>query len=223
LRPRFAGGIDTAPDDPRMNPVQITVAVIMAVPTLALSGQLFQVWRDPLRHDRGAWVRHGLGLFVSEFIVLNSAVAIAVYFEGRGARGSELMPMLVVLGCYLLFAGAIAMAFRSPMLLASFLTLTAVRGFSAIFLMSQEDIKWMLAHSVSASILYFGAVILSLFPLPERGIGEEMRQRVRREMPNSSGHWVEKPHCAIAAAAIYYLLLGLAEIFLLSWMDPGWV
>jgi hypothetical protein len=31
---------------------------------------------------------------------------------------------------------------------------------------------------------------------------------------------VESPHCAIGAAAIYFLLLGLGELSLLTWVDP---
>lgn len=72
---------------------------------------------------------------------------------------------------------------------------------------------------MTAMAIYFAMVVLSvLLPWPRLGITAEIADATRR--PGESGTWVDEPHRAIGAATVYFLLLGVAEIALLTWIDP---
>jgi hypothetical protein len=69
-------------------------------------------------------------------------------------------------------------------------------------------------------MIYFGMVVLSvLLPWPRFGITAEIAARTRQ--PGASGTWVDEPHRAIGAATAYFLLLAIAELTVLSWIDPA--
>ena len=68
-------------------------------------------------------------------------------------------------------------------------------------------------------MLYFVLVMLTAFiPIPRRGVTADIAQRMR--LPGGSGLWVDQPHRAIAAAALYFLLLGVVELAVMTWVDP---
>lgn len=66
-------------------------------------------------------------------------------------------------------------------------------------------------------LLYLLAVMGSIFlPIPELGINSSVLADVYPQ--RGSGLWEKQPERAIAAAAAYFLLLGLGELFILG---PG--
>jgi hypothetical protein len=68
--------------------------------------------------------------------------------------------------------------------------------------------------------IYFPMVFLSvLLPWPRRGITEEVVRLTR--LPGHSGLWVEQPHRAIGPAALYFILLGIVEVAVMTWIDPA--
>ena len=199
---------------------RLMMVASLAIPSFAMAARLEHVWRAPGEVDEGRWVSRGVGVFVMEFILLHSGTFMGtrILAGGDGAPGSIAFAGLV--GLYALFAAAISMAFSSPTLLFSFMGLVAGRFVAVIVGTARQDAEFLLAHSVVAMVIYFAMVLASVFvPIPRRGITESVAARHR--VPNSSGLWVEEPHRAIGAAAIYFLLLGLAEVGLLSWMDPA--
>jgi hypothetical protein len=197
---------------------QLAMALSFAVPSFAMGFRLLAVWRDPLSIDGGRWVRYGVGLFVLEFILLHAGVMLggAAAASGGGFAGLTLL----LLGFYALFAGAIALGFRDSSLFQSFLLVIGGRALGSLLGISTESQALFLAHSLIGMVLYFAMVMASVvIPWPRRGITEAIAAEQR--VPGSSGLWVEKPHRAIGPAAIYYLLLGLAEVALLTWIDAG--
>jgi hypothetical protein len=120
---------------------------------------------------------------------------------------------------YGLFAGAIALAFQSRMLFHSFLWLIGGRYLALLLGVGAQATALLFAHSVVAFMIYFGMVVLSvLLPWPRFGISPEIAAATR--VPDASGAWVDEPHRAIGAATVYFVLLAIAELALLSWMDP---
>lgn len=198
---------------------QVAMALSFAVPSFAMGFKLLAVWRDPLSIDGGRWVRYGVGLFVLEFILLHAGVALGV--AGAAAGGFDWRTLLL-LGFYALFAGAIALGFRHSALFRSFLWVIGGRAVGSLLGISTASQELFLAHSVIGMVLYFTLVMASVFiPWPRRGITPEIAAEQR--LPGSSGLWVDQPHRAIGPAAIYYLLLGVAEVALLTWVDAGTV
>lgn len=194
------------------------MAISFAVPSFAMGFKLLRVWRDPLSLDNGSWVRHGVGLFVMEFILLHAGVMLGGAAAASG--GGFDWGVLLLLGFYALFAGAFALAFRSTALFHSFLGVIGGRAIGSLLGISTESQALFLAHSLIGMGLYFFLVMTSVFlPWPRRGITEAIAAEQR--VPGSSGLWVDQPHRAIGPAAVYYLLLGLAEVGLLTWIDAG--
>jgi hypothetical protein len=198
--------------------LQLLGAILMAGPTLSLAGRLFAVWRDPFRYDDGRWVRYGIGLLLMEFLVGGATIFIGNFFRVGLSASGGLVPLLLFVAIYLVFAAAIAAAFSRD-LFYSFAILIGGRALSCLLLVSQEQAEWLIANGVISAALFMAVTILSLFPLPRLGIQGPRIEMIVRE-GGATGHWVESPHCAIGAAAIYFLLLGLGELSLLTWVDP---
>lgn len=204
-----------------MNPgsAQVLMAVIFALPCFLMAARLLQVWRDPMSVEAGGWVRLGVGVFVMEFILLQAGIFLAgVSVEAR-LRGEGWLPTLGLTAFLGLFAVAVALAFRSRMLLFSFLWMISARFLALAIGISVQTKALLHAHAVTAMAIYFAMVVLSvLLPWPRLGITAEIADATRR--PGESGTWVDEPHRAIGAATVYFLLLGVAEIALLTWIDP---
>jgi hypothetical protein len=196
------------------------MAVAFAVPCLLMAQRLWRVWRDPMAIEEGAWVRIGVGVFVMEFILTHAGIfmaGIAADAESSGTRWASALGLTFFYG---LFAIAISLGFQSRMLLHSFLWLIGGRFLALIIGISEHAAALLMAHAVVAAVIYFAMVILSVFlPWPRFGITPEVAAKTR--VPNATGAWVDRPHRAIGAATVYFLLLGIAELALLSWIGPG--
>jgi len=192
------------------------MALSFAIPSFAMGFKLLRVWRDPVSLDEGRWVRYGVGLFVMEFIVLHAGIMIG----GAAAADGSIGLTLLLLGFYGLFAALIALGFRNTSLFSSFLFVIGGRALGSLLGISTDSQALFLAHSLIGMVLYFVLVFSSvLLPWPRLGITEAIAAEQR--VPGSSGLWVDKPHRAIGPAAAYFLLLGIAEVALLTWVDAA--
>lgn len=195
------------------------MALSFAAPCFSMGLRLLEVWRNPMAVESGRWVRLGVGIFVLEFILLHAGIMLGAAAAGASSGGARLLGTLGLTAVYALFAGAIALGFRSRMLFMSFLGMVAGRFVALVVGISNEDQGLLLAHAVLGMVLYFTMVMASVFlPWPRRGITEAIAAESR--VPNSGGLWVEQPHRAIGPAAVYFLLLGTAEVLLMTWVDP---
>lgn len=197
---------------------QFLCAVSAALPCFIMGARLARVWKDPMSVESGRWVKLGVGILVLEVVLVHSGVACVALF---GAREGGIGRMLMSLGglslMYLVFAGAIALAFKSRVLLESALLVMAGRGVAVLIGVTQDQARFIAAQSLLAAGLYFAVVILSLFPFPRLGMKEEVVRPLMKDA--GEGHWVDKPHCAIGAATLYFFLLGALDLFVLSWVD----
>jgi hypothetical protein len=192
------------------------MAIAYAAPSLSMAVHLNRVWRAPLEVEGGRWVSLGVGVMVAEFILLHAGTLLGAAASERGTVGIGTMAMLV--GFYLLFIGAITLAFKSGMFLRSFLALIIGRGIAVALGTGGQEATLLQAHSIVASLIYFPLVVLSAFmPWPRRGLSKEIAQRFGT--PGATGTWAEEPHRAIGAATVYFAALGLLELFVLSWVD----
>jgi hypothetical protein len=196
---------------------QLVSAVSASLPCFAMGWRLARVWKDPLAVEEGRWINLGVGIMVLEFVIVHSGVAFAGLIGSAEGTGRRLLGAGGLAVLYFIFAGTIALAFRSRLLLGTYLLIMGGRAIAVIVGASQGEARFIVAQSVTAIVLYFGAVILSLFPLPRLGMTEEKVAPFRD--PAASGHWIDKPHCAIGAGAVYFFLLGAADLFVLSWID----
>ena len=200
--------------------LQPLVAISFAVPCFVMAVLLARVWRDPMSVNEGAWVKRGQGVFMIELILLISGFYIGVKMAETEDTGSRIFGLIGIMVVYGFFAAAIARGFKSRELFHSFLWLMGGRLVAILLGASEKDAQLIAAHSIVGLGLY---VVLTLTttmkPLPKFGITEEIAERFR--ISGASGAWADEPNRAIGAATIYFFLLGLIDLALLSWIDPG--
>jgi len=177
------------------------------------------VWRDPMAVEQGRWVQLGIGVFVLEFILLHAGILLGAHAMTTSSGGLSLGGATLLLAFYALFAGAIAMAFKSHMLFMSFLWMVVGRFVGVVIGISNDDQALFLAHSLVAMVIYFALVVASVvLPWPRLGITDTVAATTR--LPKASGLWVEQPHRAVGPATVYFLLLGIVEVALMTWIEP---
>lgn len=190
------------------------VAALAAAPCLYLSWALFGVWADPMARDEGSWVRFGVGLMVLEFILLHSGAFMASLFKTEVPLAKRRWGMLCLLLFYSLMTWAMAYSTDSPALMWIFAGVVAGRLFSAV-VMGKGNFSSQVARSAIGVMLYLLIVAATIFiPIPEWGITPEV---VAETYPGRGGGiWEQEPHRAVAGAAVYFLMIGLAELLIFS-------
>ena len=194
---------------------QPIAAVAGAIPCFMLSNTLFRVWRDPESVEEGRWVRFGVAILIMEFLVIHSGGMIGGFGQGGSVNLATLF--LFIVPMYVFFAWAISFSMGSKPLMWSFLALIAGRLTVVFFDSSGEGLDYMIQRTVVSLVIYFPLVFLSITDLlPKLGMADP--KYARAIMANgTTGTWAEHPHRAIGAAAIYFFLLGIAELAYLSW------
>jgi hypothetical protein len=177
------------------------------------------VWRNPMAHDDGRWLRLSVGIFVLEFIMLAASLAIGGASMDTSLGDMAPLGIATLIVFFAVFAAAFAWGFKSRMLFMSFLGLVVGRVIGLLLGMSTDDKMLLQAHSLVAMGLYFVMVFASvILPWPRLGITREIADATRD--PQASGQWVREPHRAIGAATVYYLLLAVLEVTVMTWIDP---
>jgi len=196
------------------------MAVSFAVPSFAMGARLLQVWRDPMAVENGRWVGLGTGVFILEFVLLHAGVLLGTIGASTDGMGGKLATMAGLTLFYGLFAGALSLAFKSRMLLESFLWMIGGRFAALAIGVSQDETNLITSHAVVGSVLYFGLVLASVFlPIPRWGLTREVALATRT--PGATGTWADEPHRAIGAAPSYFCLLGAIELLVMTWIEPG--
>lgn len=189
-------------------------ALSSAVPCFYVSWVLINVWRDPLSWDNGNWVRIGVGLLLLEFVLLHSGAFMSAIITIKQPFRNKLMLGLGLLLFYGLMVVGFSVSLDSTALLWVFSGVMLGRMLTALTNAS-AGAQAMMAHSALGVVLYLFVVMGTIFiPVPEWGITSRVLAEVYPD--RGSGVWELYPQRAIAGAALYFLLLGLAELFLLG-------
>jgi len=197
---------------------QMVMAIAFAVPCFSMGLHLLRVWRQPMAVEGGRWVTLGVGVFVLEFILVHASVLLGALATAATGTGERILATMALATFYGLFVGAIALGFRSRMLLMSFVWLIVGRFVALAIGISEQDASLLAMRSAAAVALYVVLVMASIFlPVPRLGITPEIAAATR--LPNASGVWIDEPHRAVAAATVYFLALGLFELTVMTWID----
>jgi len=182
-----------------------------AVPALLLAAQFAWVLSAPLTGRNREWAVDAVVLMLLEFFMVHagfmSIAAMAV--EGRWR-------IVVAAGLgvfYLLFIVMIAWAFDAPAMAVLVGALLAGRlGGAALRGPGEMDAR--IIGSVVGVVCYLAAVLGTTIPeaFPAFGFTPAALQELRPSFGSSKGLWVEEPQRAVAAAVLYFLLLGIYEL-----------
>ncbi len=172
-----------------------------------------------MARDEGSWVRFGVGLMLLEFILLHSGVFMASLFRPEVPPAKRRWGMLCILFFYSLLTWAMAHSTDSPALLWIFAGVVSGRLISALA-MGKVDFNSQVSRSAIGVTLYLLIVAASIFiPVPEWGITKEV---VTVVYPGRGGGiWEREPYRAVAAAAVYFMLMGGAELLVFGKVRPS--
>ena len=188
-------------------------AIAAAVPCFYLSWVLANVWREPMAWNNGNWVRLGVGLLLLEFILLHSGAFMVGVLGQQANSKQQLKVAATLLTFYSLVVWGFAMSLDTPALLWIFAGI--ILGRSLNLLLNPKDSKQaIMARSGIGVLLYLLVVFGTVFlPIPELGITDTVLSEVYPD--RGGGLWEREPERAIAGAALYFFLIGLAEITVL--------
>ncbi|HRQ63730.1 MAG TPA: hypothetical protein PKZ76_02500 [Xanthomonadaceae bacterium] len=197
--------------------IGLLMALAFALPCFGMGARMLHVWRQPLDIENGRWVQLGVGVMVMEFILLHAGVFLAGLAVGVEGLGLTLLAAFGLAAFYALFALAISHAFKSRMLLESFLWMIGGRLLALLIGISTREANLILAYSVLSAVLYLPLVFASVFlPVPRLGITAEIAASMR--LPDAGGLWVEQPHRAIGVGTVYFFSLGVLSLLVLGGM-----
>ena len=177
---------------------------------IMMAARMFRTWRDPLSVDNGNWVRHGVGIMLMEFMVVHSGGFIGAYAAGH--VDSSPVALLLLSLFYAGFAALMAWVFKSRDLFKYFISLMGGRLLTVCLPVFRDDAAYLGSRAGVAVLLYICMAFLTVFPLPRGGITTDVADRCMKGA--GGGIWVSFPHRPILAGAIYFFLMGCAELAL---------
>ena len=171
------------------------------------AGCFLVAWWWPRALDDGRWVRFGVAVLVFEFLTIHATAILTFAVKRTDASGRRWIGLVAM---YALMALAMALVFRSWILLLSFAALLAGRVRA---LYRPEDQATLMATNrrVAVSALLFLLLTFAtvLIPMPAGGIDSALLAQVWPQ--RGGGLWERQPQQALALGFVYFLLLGLIE------------
>ena len=187
--------------------------LIAAAPCFWLAWVLLNVWLEPMAWDEGHWVRFGLGLMMLEFVVLHSGA----FMSALGSKQASPIGWRLLAGM-MVFYGLIVWAFAqitgSDTLLLIFAAIVISRVIA--LLIDREHARAQLMKRSSCGIVLYILIAFAsvIIPVPEMGITAEVLSEVYPD--RGGGLWERQPQLPIAGAALYFALMGCAELKLIA-------
>lgn len=162
----------------------------------------------------GSWVRFGVGLMLLEFILLHSGGMVSTLMAKEDNLRDKLKLFFGLFFFYTIMVLTFAYVLESQALLWIFAAVSVSRLVTAFSYSNADQLESQKRVGIGI-MLYLFAVAISIFaPIPELGITRDIVAEVYPQ--RGSGLWEQSPERAIAAAALYFLLLGLCELFILG-------
>lgn len=188
--------------------------IAAAIPCFYLSYLLLRVWWEPMSIYEGTWVRFGVGLMLLEFILLHSGGMVSGLMAQKDNLRDKLKLCFGLFVFYTIMVVTFAYSLESQALLWIFAAVSISRLVNAFGYSNVDQLESQKRIGIGI-ILYLLVVAVSIFaPIPELGITGDVVAEVYPQ--RGGGLWEQAPERAIAAAALYFLLLGLSELFILG-------
>ena len=195
-------------------------AWLNALPDFCFAAAFAVTWIAPDTFGRQT-VRFLVLVMLMEFIVVHSTAFmgnVVVSRAGRGARAGAVAGFGVF---YSLFAGAIALAFKSWWPITTFWGQTLNRLLGVLLGQApDEEQKAFIRRSWAASMIFYlvGCFATIILPIPALGVTPAV---VAAQHFSASGAWVEAPERALAFGVLYFALTGWSDLRGHRWVRVG--
>ncbi len=183
-----------------------------AIPCLVIAYIMVGVWIEPMAWDNGSWVPYAIGLLGIEFLILHSSVFISHMLQTRDSTEAKFKLFAVLLGMYTLMGIGFAIVAQSQLLLLALVAVMIGRFVNALTGTPHNQ-----ARAAFGIVVYMAVVGGTVFvDVPEMGISSSVLAEV---YPNRGGGvWERHPERAVAGAAVYFAVMGMAELY---WIAKG--
>lgn len=202
------------------NPRREIALLAAALPPLCVSAQLFWVLHAPLEGPNRQWALDAWLLMATEFFLVHASVLSIAFSAALGpARRGAFMSILAVLYGFFMFkfwamSGESLIVVGAGLLLAGRLISAAVGG----------DFGERLRTSLISAVLLLILVGVTTEPrtFPTYGFTPEVLEQLRSASGGGRGLWIREPHRVVWLGAVYFLVLGLLELWRLvrRWLVP---
>lgn len=195
-------------------------SVLAALPDLGLSLVFLATWIAP-RAVGVERIGHLALVMLLEFIVVHSAGFMGVAALAPDPRWSRTKTILGLGLFYTVFVGGFALGFNTWWPLAAFWGLTLNRLLSVIVGPPPRDEARRIVRAGWAvgAMAYMGAVFLTTpFPVPRLGVTRDV---VAQAHLPGSGLWIDEPYRVLAAGFLYFLTIGISELYDHRWVSAS--
>jgi hypothetical protein len=186
-------------------PVRITMADAMAGSgSLIIAGIYLLTWARPSVMGNDS-VEIMVLMLILEFILIHSAPFLALTLEAPGSLTKRVLTTLGVSAIYAIVTFAVAASFHNWVPVVIFGSAVLNKFFTFFFhRVKVEDPTAREKRWAFSGICYLGCVFISVFvPVPKLGAYSL----------HGNGIWMSSPEQALAAAAVYFSLLGFYELY----------
>jgi hypothetical protein len=193
-------------------------AVVNAAPDLAFAGVFLATWIAPDMFGVNT-IQRLLLVMVLEFISIHSAAFMGVLVVRPTDRARKSFGMVALGLFYSIFAGAMALAFRTWWPLAAFWVQTGNRllGVLTGHPPLGAERATVVSGWVVSVVLYLGCVaVTTVLPLPALGITPAVIAGLH--LPGS-GVWIAEPYRVLAFGFLYFALTGWWELVSPAWLE----
>ncbi|MFQ5572377.1 MAG: hypothetical protein ACE5G0_22095 [Rhodothermales bacterium] len=192
--------------------------IATATPDLLFAAAYLITWIAPYTLGRRV-VAYLMLVMLLEFLIVHSSGFMgSVVFNKPLATQTKITSLLGLALFYAIFALAFSVAFRAWWPLWTILLLTLNRMlivFAGDVPEGHERAFIKRGWAVSALLYLVFAFITTLLPMPILGISREV---VEAQALPGSGLWIDEPHRVLAFGFLYFLALGLSELFSHRWL-----
>jgi hypothetical protein len=183
-----------------------------ALPDFALAAVCLGTWIAP------AWLgpqRIGglMLLMLVEFVVIHSAAFMGMVLWSDAPTRTRIVRVLGLGGFYSMFVAAFALGFHTWWPLAGFWILVLNRLLGALVGQAPSGAEREFVRrgwGAGAALYLLAVAVTTIAPVPRLGISAEV---VRAADLPGSGLWIDEPYRVIAAAFLYFALLGWSELY----------
>lgn len=195
-------------------------ALFSALPDFAIGLAFLGVWLTPKRYPTGS-LSYFLLVLLMEFIIIHSSAFMGSVLLSAASRKKRAVAVIGFACFYSVFVGGFSLAFHNAWPLATFWLLTANRLSSLLISAaptSQDRLSVQRGWAATA-IFYLAACFLTVvIPVPRFGLTAGV---VAAQHLPSSGLWIEQPQRAMAFGFLYFVSVGISELFDNRWAASG--
>ena len=191
-------------------PISI-VALIAGVPILLVGLKLLLVWLVPIGGDGSSWVRFAGMLGLLETMTVALSILLTMHRLGSMSLLKRYAGYGLFVALSATFAVLLSLTPEGRDVLSIFVFVMLGRCFVFVSATEQDHLMHLARDFIALTALGTLFILAGMAPVPEFGIDQNFVEHFG--LATGTGSLQAEPHRVVAMMAIYYIALGLVELF----------